>query len=177
DRRSPEPDRITMLDLLADLEDRTSLALLLDLARDDSAPSSVRSAALGALGRFEDESIARALLASYPRQDGAWRTRVRELLLSRASWARAYLAAIDRGALRAREVTLDQLGRFAALQAPDLAALVRKHWGVSRGATREERLAEGRRVNNDLRAAPGDPPRGRRGFHARRATCHRLGGA
>ena len=51
-----------------------------------------------ALGRFDDASIATALLAAYPRQDDAWRSRVRELLLSRASWARAYLAAIDRGA-------------------------------------------------------------------------------
>ena len=54
--------------------------------------------------------------------------------------------------------------------------MVRKHWGVSRGATREERLAEVRRLNNDLRAAPGDPARGRRLFHDRCATCHRLGG-
>ena len=139
-------------------------------------PSAVRSAALGALGRFEDESIASTLLAAYPRRDDAWRARVRELLLSRASWARAYLAAIDRGALPASEMTLDQLGQFAALQVPDLAAMVRKHWGVTRGATREERLAEVRRLNNDLRAAPGDPARGRRLFHDRCATCHRLDG-
>ena len=73
DRRSPEPDRLAMLDLLGDLKDRASLGLLLDLAtRDDSASSSVRSAAFAALGRFEDESIASALLAAYPRQDEAW---------------------------------------------------------------------------------------------------------
>ena len=71
-------------------------------------------------------------------------------------------------------MTLDQLGRFPALQAPELAALVRKHWGVTRGATREERLAEVRRLNNDLRAAAGDPARGRQLFHDRCATCHRL---
>ena len=93
-----------MLDLLGELKDRASLGLLLDLAtRDDSGSASVRSAALGALGRFEDESIASTLLAAYPRHDEAWRSRARELLLSRASWARAYLAAVDRGALPARE--------------------------------------------------------------------------
>ena len=166
-----------MLDLLGDLKDRASVGLLLDLAtHDELGSAAVRSAALGALGRFEDESIATALLAAYPRQDEAWRSRARELLLSRASWARAYLAAIDRGDAAGREVTLDQLGRFAALQAPDLAAMVRKHWGVTRGATREERLAEVRRLNNDLRAGPGDPARGRRLFHDRCATCHRLHG-
>jgi putative membrane-bound dehydrogenase-like protein len=176
DSRAPESDRLAMLDLLGGLGDRRSVGLLLDLARDDSARPSVRSAALGALGRFEDESIAAALLAAYPRRDEPWRARARELLLSRASWARAYLAAVDRGTLPAGEMTLDQLGRFAALQAPDLAALVRKHWGATRGATREERLAEVRRLNNDLRAAPGDPARGRRLFRDRCATCHRLHG-
>ena len=57
-----------------------------------------------------------------------------------------------------------------------LAAIVRKHWGVSRGATREERLAEVRRLNNDLRAGPGDPKRGRQMFQEKCATCHRLHG-
>ena len=54
--------------------------------------------------------------------------------------------------------------------------MVRKHWGATRGATREERLAEVRRLNNDLRAAPGDPARGHRLFRDRCATCHRLNG-
>jgi putative heme-binding domain-containing protein len=170
-------DRLAMLDLLGDLEDRVALGLLIDLAtREGSAPASVRSAALGALGRFEDPSIASALLAAYSRQGEAWKSLARELLLSRASWARAYLAAVDRGALSAKEMSLDQLGRFPALWAPELAAMVRKHWGATRGPTREERLAEVRRLNNDLRAAPGDPARGRRLFHDRCASCHRLHG-
>jgi putative membrane-bound dehydrogenase-like protein len=177
DRRAPEPDRLAMLDLLGDLEDRAALGRLLDLStREDSVPASVRSAALGALGRFEDESIASALLAAYPRQDAAWKSRTRDLLLGRGSWARAYLAAVDRGALPAADMTLDQLGRFPALQAPELAAMVRKHWGATRGATREERLAEVRRLNNDLRAAPGDAARGHRLFLERCASCHRLNG-
>jgi putative heme-binding domain-containing protein len=92
------------------------------------------------------------------------------------SWARAYLLAIDRGRLPAADVTLDQLGQFSALRAPELALLVRKHWGMTHGTTREERLAEVRRLNNDLRAAPGTPARGRQLFRDRCANCHRLHG-
>ena len=89
--------------------------------------------------------------------------------------ARAYLSEIDRGRLPAGEVSLDQLRSFPALQAPELASTVRKHWGTSRGATPEERLAEVRRLNNDLRAAPGDPRRGSLLFRDRCATCsHRF---
>src|SRR5207249_10878546 len=98
DRRAPESDRLAMLDLLGELQDGAAVGLLLNLAtRDDSASAAVRSAALSALGRFEDDAIAAALLASYSKQGEAWRSRIRALLLSRTAWARAYLTAIDRG--------------------------------------------------------------------------------
>jgi putative membrane-bound dehydrogenase-like protein len=174
---APVADRLATIELLGELKDRASVGLLLDLAtRDDTASTAVRTAALNALGRFEDESIALALLTAYPRRGEPWRSRARELLLSRVSWARTYLAAIDRGELSAGEVTLDQLGQFATLRVPELAPLVRKHWGMTRGTTREERLAEVRRLNNDLRSAPGTPARGRQLFHDRCANCHRLQG-
>src|SRR5205085_5675174 len=43
-------------------------------------------------------------------------------------------------------------------------------------ATPGEKLAEVRRLGNDLRAAPGDPARGRRLFDKHCASCHRLFG-
>jgi putative heme-binding domain-containing protein len=176
--RAVEQKRLAMLDLMGELKDRGSVGLLLNLTTQvESATVAIRDAAFGALGQFDDPSIASTLLMAYPRKDHqAWRSRARELLLSRISWARAYLAAIDRGDLIASEVTLDQLGRFATLRDPKLAALVRKHWGVTRGTTREERLAEVRRLNNDLRAAIGDTVRGRQLFREHCATCHRLFG-
>jgi putative heme-binding domain-containing protein len=177
DHRESEHDRLAMLDLQGELRDRESMGMLLDLAMQGAtASATVTLSALSALGRFDDESIALALVAAYPRQSEVWRSRVRELLLNRAPWARTYLMAISRGDLPAKDLTLDQLGRFPVLQDPSLAGLVRQHWGMTRGATREERLAEVRRLNNDLRAGPGDPDRGRRLFHDRCAVCHRLDG-
>jgi putative heme-binding domain-containing protein len=57
-----------------------------------------------------------------------------------------------------------------------LDGLVRKHWGTVQAATPEEKLAEVRRLNNDLRAATGDPRRGAELFHKHCATCHQLFG-
>ena len=172
-----ENERLAVLDVMGEVKDRASVGLLLNLTTHvELVIGAIRDAAFSALGQFDDASIASTLLAVYPRKDQAWRSRARELLLSRVSWARAYLAAIDQGDIAASEVTLDQLGRFATLRDPELAALVRKHWGATRGATREERLAEVRRLNNDLRAASGDTIRGRQLFRDRCATCHRLQG-
>ena len=96
-----------MLDLLGELRDQASLQFLLDLTIQANRPSeSLLIAAFSALGHFSDKSIASTLLAAYPRKDQAWRSRARELLLSRASWARAYLTAIDQGTLPAGEVSL-----------------------------------------------------------------------
>ncbi len=177
DRREADRDRQAMLDFLGEIKDQASVPILLDLAtRNDAVPLAVQTAALTALGRFVDQSIALALVTAYTRRSAAWRMQARELLLSRESWARTYLAAVDSGKLPAGDVALDELGRFPILRVPDLAATVRKHWGVTKGKTREERLAEVRRLNNDLRAGSGDLLRGHRLFHDRCATCHRLHG-
>jgi putative membrane-bound dehydrogenase-like protein len=175
---APVAERVAMIELLGEIHDRSSMEVLLDLAtREGSVAGDVRLAALSALGRYDDTLIATGLLATYPRQDARWRSRARDLLLSRAGWAKAYLAEIDGGTLPASDVTLEQLGRFATtLQTPELAAIMRKHWGTTKGATREERLAEVRRLNNDLRAGPGDASRGRQLFQQRCASCHRLNG-
>jgi putative heme-binding domain-containing protein len=177
DRRESERHRLAMLELQSELRTPEAIGILLELAiRDPSASATLRLAALSALGHFEDESIALALMAAYPGHSEVWKLRIRELLLSRATSARAYVNAVGRGDLPARDLTLEEIGRFPALQDPSLAPLIRQHWGTTRGATRGERLAEVRRLNNDLRAAPGDPNQGRRLFRDRCALCHRLGG-
>ena len=48
-----------------------------------------------------------------------------------------------------------QLRPLAAFKDEKLERLVRKHWGSVLGGTPEEKLAEVRRLNNDLRAAAG----------------------
>ena len=167
--------RIAMTGLLGELKDKASIDILVDLvahARMSCAAGRGRcipwrSASSTTL------SIASSLLTAYPRKHRALAIATGELLLSRPSWARAYMAAIDRGqSWRQAKCTLDQLGRFAALQPgprrPGTEAL-----GSDAGVTREERLAEVRRLNNDLRATTATR-RGRQLFHDRCATCHRL---
>jgi putative heme-binding domain-containing protein len=58
----------------------------------------------------------------------------------------------------------------------ELDELVAKHWGRLHGVTREDRLAEVRRLNNDLRAGTGDAAAGRELFRRHCAACHQLFG-
>jgi putative heme-binding domain-containing protein len=175
DCRAGEGDRLAMIDLLGELVDPAGLGPLLGLAAGGEGDA-IRSAALRALARFDDPSIPTKLLPLYPRESEPWRHRVRDLLLGRARWARALLSEVDRGRIAAEEVPLDEVRRIAALGDPELDRLVRKYWGTLTGATPEAKLAEVRRLNNDLRAGTGDRERGRALFLEHCASCHRLFG-
>ncbi len=175
DPQARPEDRLTMIDLLGELAEKEDRAPLLDLAAR-GADDAIRAAAIRALGRFEDGAIPSALLSRYPEEDATWRRRVRDLLFGRAGWAKAFLEEVERGRIAALEVPLDEVRRIAALRDRELDALVQKHWGTLTGATPEVRLAEVRRLNNDLRAGTGDRERGRALFREHCASCHRLFG-
>jgi putative membrane-bound dehydrogenase-like protein len=175
DRRAPQGDRIAMMELLGELRAPEALRPLIEAAIGGE-PGAIEGAAFGALGRFDDEAIPAALLGAFPRKGGPWRGRASELLVSRPGWARAYLEEVERGRLRPEDVPLEQVRSLARFADPGLDAAVRKHWGKVTASTPEGRLAEVRRLNNDVRAATGDAARGKLLFGEHCATCHRLFG-
>ena len=136
----------------------------------------MRLAALGVLGRFDDGRIATAVLAAYPAQGEAWKVRARELLLSRDLLGRR-IPRRRRPGQAAGEGPLPRPARAIAHAQGSVPRLPRPQaLGAHPGPTSEERLAEVRRLNNDLRAAPGDAGQGRLLFREKCAVCHRLGG-
>ncbi|MBI1913523.1 MAG: c-type cytochrome [Planctomycetes bacterium] len=173
DVRVSRATRLAMLDVLRDAGGTACIEPLLKLTTGREAEA-VRSAALAALGRFDDERIASALLAAYPAMNERLRSRARDVLLGRHRWALAFVEGVERGTFAAKEVPVEQLRPLAAFKDEKLERLVRKHWGSILGGTPEEKLAEVRRLNNDLRAASGDPRKGRDLFRQHCANCHRL---
>jgi putative heme-binding domain-containing protein len=101
---------------------------------------------------------------------------MRDVLFARAALTRAFLERVDKKAIAATEVPIDQLRQVALHGDPTLDTLVRKHWGSIQPGTAEEKLAELRRLSNDLHAGPGDRTRGRDLFVKHCATCHKLYG-
>lgn len=73
-------------------------------------------------------------------------------------------------------LTPEKLKRVAAFKSPSLDAAVRKKWGAISQGTPEEKLATVRRLNNDIRAAPGDPANGRKLYFTHCGSCHKLNG-
>jgi putative membrane-bound dehydrogenase-like protein len=173
--RAPENARVSLLDLWADIGDAASVSPLLEAATTAQSDA-VALAAMQTLSHFDDASIPVSLLQAYPRKSARWRSAALDLLLDRAEWAMPLLRAVDAGRIAPADVSLQQVARVALFFEPELDRLVRKHWGTLKGPTPEEKLAEVRRLNNDLRAGTGDPERGRALFLQHCASCHRLFG-
>jgi putative membrane-bound dehydrogenase-like protein len=165
--------RLGMLQVLGDSGKGSCVRSLLRLL-GGREPEAVQEASLAALARFDRPEVAPALIRSWPRLGANLRSRSLDLLLSRKSSVLLFLQAVDKGRVDKKEVPIDKVQPIALFKDRRLDALVRKHWGSVQASTPEEKLAEVRRLNNDLRAGTGDLVRGRLLFQKHCATCHRL---
>jgi putative membrane-bound dehydrogenase-like protein len=161
------------------------LAALGELGRPDCAgavleliggkePAAVQRAAVDALGRFDQIAVGQALVKRYSRLPAALRGQARATLLGRRTWARLFIDAVERKQISASEVSVEELRPLLLYGDRDLLARARKLWGKVQPTTPEEKLAEVRRLSNDLRAGSGDARAGKVLFQQRCGTCHRL---
>lgn len=173
-QRSPA-DRVQFLNHLAEVPETSLIDQMLPLAQAEGNES-VRLAAIRLLGRFDDPRVA-SLLVELNRASklDAIKTTSREILFGRKSFAAAWLAAIDKGEISPLSTPIDQVQRLAVFGDPEIDALVQKHWGRL-GTSRGEKLAEVRRLSNDLRAAQGNIHVGKEVFRKNCSTCHQLFG-
>jgi putative heme-binding domain-containing protein len=163
------------------------LAALGELGRPDCAdallglvggkePEAVQRATLEALSRFKRPTIGRALLSRYPRLSAPLRGQARALLLGRRSWAALLIGSVETKRIDAREVAVEELRPLLLHGDRGLLARARKLWGKVQPATPGEKLAEVRRLNNDLRAGNGDRRAGKELYQKKCGTCHKLFG-
>ena len=176
DRQIEPTRRVPLLSILSSLKDASLMQSSLEmLATDPSA--AVRSASLQILAPIDHPIVANELMRLHQTlTSNDLKSKIQDVLLSRASSAGLVLNAVDEGALPASSVSIEQIRRVVLLGDSKLDALVTKHWGKLQGGTREEKLAEVRRLNNDLRAAAGDASAGHRLYKQHCASCHQLFG-
>jgi len=168
--------RVELLGMLTSSGDAALVEPALTLIESEQ-PAAVRLAALQVLAQFDDPRVIAKLIAVHRTSDSdPLKSQIRAVLLARPTSAKAWLSAVERGEVPAAATPLEQIRRVALLADSQLDALVAKHWGKLQGSTREEKLAEVRRLNNDLRAGGGDAAAGRQLFLKHCAACHQLFG-
>lgn len=171
-----------------DLEQLTAMLKLLgEFGTTDSAPliierltssqtDAIKHVLLNAIANWGSSDITQALLTEYAGASPPIRSQIRDILLARPQSALELLQWVDAGKIDAKEIPLEQLQRLASHDDESINTLVRKHWGNIGPGTSEEKLATMRRLNNDLRAAAGDPVSGKVLFAKHCGICHQLHG-
>ncbi|MFM8253201.1 MAG: PVC-type heme-binding CxxCH protein [Planctomycetota bacterium] len=181
DDRTESSRRATLLGMLVSAKRPTLPRQALALFQQPQQQLNVRLAALQLVAQANEPDVAapltQTLIQLSTKADASQLTRaIAELLLSRRAWARELLLAVDQNKLPADAINIEQIRLVSLLEDEQLNRLVTRHWGRVHSATQEEKLAEVRRLNNDLRAAPGNPQLGRQLFQKHCATCHQLFG-
>jgi putative membrane-bound dehydrogenase-like protein len=171
-------DRAALLELLSSAKEPALLEKALEWIKPErNEPETIRRAALQVLSHFEDPRVSNSLMSIVLAPQTEWlRSQAVDLMVSRVSFAHHLLNAVDRGEIEPSKFSLEQVRKISVLENSALNALVIRHWGRLEAASREEMLAEVRRLNNDLRASPGDPVAGKGLFRKHCASCHALHG-
>jgi len=179
--------RKVLVDRKAKLTERQkALASLID-ARDAKLPRVLRGLlkeevlqreALRGLGAFEDAKTPQSILAILLKLDAAGKRDALTTLASRVSYAKALMAAIDKGEVKANELPADIVRQLRAHGQKDINTKLDKVWGVSR-STPKAKLMEIAKYKKLLEAKPAKPvnlSRGRALFQRTCAQCHKLYG-
>lgn len=178
DEKANREMRLNCIRILGEVEQKASVPVLLDvLAKSPSG--AVRQEILGALPRYPDDKIARAVLSLYPvklpEADGV-RSAALNLLASRPAWSLLLLKAIDQKKIDGRSIPVEVVQRIQLHKDKEVAALLTKHYGRVRAGSPQEKQREMLRIGKILKAGKSDARAGKKVFADTCAKCHKLFG-
>ncbi len=177
--------RETLLNPKAAITARSNALASLLQAKDAKLPAALqsllkdpgmRASALRGLGAYDDPKTPPAILEIYPGSSTAEKNDALNTLASRATYARALLAAVSDKKIPAKDLTADIVRQLRNLKSPEINDQVAKNWGVLR-ETEADKVAEIARFKKLIAAKGyGDTRRGRAVFSRVCQQCHTLFG-
>jgi putative heme-binding domain-containing protein len=174
DSSIPEGRRKSMMDLLTERNVAAAVPALLAMLKSDKNEM-LRLDALNGLQRFQDDQIARTVLALYPGMTSRLRELATGVLSRRKSWARMLLEAVDQGMIAREQIPVANLISMQTYHDSVIDEIIRKRWGTLRKSSeeKEKQIAKIRRV---LASGKGEPTAGRVLFQKTCEVCHTLFG-
>ena len=174
DDKSPLAERREALSALVAARDARLPVVLRSLLQEPA----LRREALRGLGAFEDAKTPPAILEIFAELDTAGKRDALTTLASRVSFAKALMAAVGAGPVKANELPADIVRQLRAHGVEDINEQLDQVWGVSR-STPAAKVAEIARYKKLLMAdaaKPADLSRGRMLFNRACVQCHKLYG-
>ncbi len=170
-------DRLAAIEVLGQVDRPEGQTRLLAVLARDGESSSIERAVLAALGTYESQEVADAILDRYPKLDAGLRAQAIDRLSSRKTWAGRLIDAMQAGRVPSKELTTNDAVQIARLGDPALIERLESVWGKVPRANSEakrKRIAEVRGILPE--GDKGNPTRGHEVFKQTCSACHRLFG-
>jgi putative membrane-bound dehydrogenase-like protein len=172
DPKAKLEDRLLFTRALGEVRPDGAVPVLLAVAAGEKQ-TSLRKAALAALGAYEDGSIGSAVAAWLPQSSGELRNAAFALLASRAKWSVSLLDLIQSGSIAPASVPGDILDRMRGHRDPLVNERLARLFPKSPEAAPEfqKRVAS---IEGTLKRGAGNPYAGESIFLERCGNCHKL---
>ncbi len=175
DAGTPVENRLVALQSLLDANDTGLVPTLTGLLKSEST---LREAAIRGLAQFDDQNVARSLLATYPSFTSEQKRMALGTLCSRVASGNALLKAIESKQIAGTELTADLVRQLKFLKNKEIDELLESVWGTARESAADKlaMIAEFKAlVESDEYPNP-DAELGRAVFSQTCMKCHELYG-
>lgn len=175
DAAAPAAQRREALDALVAQRDAGALDALLGLLKQ-AGP--LREPALRGLASYDDPRVAPAVVGIFSGLDSTERRSAVQTLLARVSGAKAFIAAIDSGAVPKGELTAPLARQLQGLKDPQVDAWLAKNWGAVNAPSenKQKEIAKYKEFLHPDLILRADVSRGRALFTQTCAVCHHMHG-
>jgi len=169
-----KPDELTdIVAVIGELRNENALESLLSLLRSTS-DGDLQIGLLSALRNYADDRIGEVVMSRFPSLATEPRQVAETLLVSRAEWSKALLAAVEAGKVNPADLPTDTVRKMLIHQDPEINRIVGKYWEQLQDASSEQIQKQIAHVEQVLSGEAGDLYRGRDVYMETCAKCHVL---
>ena len=171
--KAAPPERLELIEIFGEAKQPRCVEPLLAILGGNDTPA-LKKAALGSLQAYKDAKIGAEVVKQLPKMTGDLREVAESLLVSRQDWSKLLAAAMAEKEVPAKSVPLATVRKMLLHRDPQIAALIKQHWGEVKGATTEEMRKQVDRLAGIALDGKGDPYPGKKLYTAKCASCHVL---
>jgi putative heme-binding domain-containing protein len=136
--------------------------------------SAVLASTFTALQNYDDPAIAAEVTARYSELSEEPQLAAEALLVSRTTWSKTLLAAIDNGSIDKTKLSNSALRKMLMHGDDSIKASIESHWGEIVGLSPAQVQSEISRINTVLSEGSGNPRAGKPLFMQSCGRCHLL---
>jgi putative membrane-bound dehydrogenase-like protein len=174
DTKRPLNIRVEFAQVFGEVKQPASIPVLLKALT--SRHASLQKAALTSLQAYQSDPIGKAVVTAYAKLSPEVQSVAQTLLVSRKTWNRQFLEAVDEKTIDKKTIPLDVVRKMTIHQDKTITTLIGKHWKSVKGASSTEMQKQIASIADLLKARTGDPYKGKLLFTKSCAKCHLLYG-